>query len=162
MRGASGASAAAIVVSAGSCFPGDGKVCEVQSVDGFGIAYYGGDRFSAESGFNFGKHRLVGKTRNHAVTVLSRDIFRGQNASDSRMCGHESVEVSETEARPLDAGCGWPRTTSAPAGISSAPKISVPLTLPLPSSRTSLLPTACPAWGDDSGLLRRAGIEYGA
>ncbi len=53
------------------------------------------------------------------------------------------------------------RTTSAPCGISSAPKISVPSTLPRPSSRTSLEPTAWPAWGDGSAHLAAASILYG-
>ncbi len=53
------------------------------------------------------------------------------------------------------------RTTSAPRGISSAPKISVPSTLPRPSSRTSLEPTALPAWGDASIDCTGASILYG-
>ena len=81
-------------------FPGDRKTCEVQSFDGFGLAHHRGDGFASKPGFNFGKDRLVGKTRNHTVTILSRDIFRGQNAVDSRMRGHESFKIAEMETCP--------------------------------------------------------------
>ncbi len=70
-------------------------------LDGLGVAHHRGYGFTSESGFHFGKHRLVGEARNHAVTILSRNIFRSQNAVDSRMRGHERVEIAKTEACPL-------------------------------------------------------------
>ena len=54
-------------------FPCDRETCIVQSFDGFGFADDCGDGFTSKSGFNFGKYRLVGKTRNYAITILSRE-----------------------------------------------------------------------------------------
>ena len=98
MRGASEASAAAIVVRAGSGFPGNGKICEIQIVHRLGIADYGSNCLTPESGFDFGKYRLVGKSPNHAIAVLAWYIFCGKEANDPRMCRHETVEVAEAEA----------------------------------------------------------------
>src|SRR6185369_12496470 len=81
--------------------PRDRKIRVVQSLNGLGLTYDCGDGFTSKPGFNFGEHRLVGETRNHAVTILSGDILRGQNPEDSWVRGNESVEVAKTEARPV-------------------------------------------------------------
>ena len=82
-------------------FPCDRKTCAVESFDGLGLTHHRGDGFASKPGFNFGKHRLVRETRNHAVTILSGDILRSQNAVDSWMRGDESVKIAKTEARTL-------------------------------------------------------------
>ena len=56
--------------------PFNRKARGVESFDGRSFSHHGGDCFTSEPGFSFSKHRLVRKTRNHAVHILSRYIFR--------------------------------------------------------------------------------------
>ena len=92
----------------GKRFPTYGKAGEVQGVDGLGFADHSGDGLAPEPGLNFGKHRLVGKPRNHAVAILAGNILRGQHANDSRMCSHESVKIAEAEACAMGKDSGLP------------------------------------------------------
>jgi hypothetical protein len=81
--------------------PCDRKTCVVQSVDSFALAHHSGNGLAPEPSFNLGKHWLIRETRYHPITILSRDVLRGQNAVDSMMRGNESVEIAKTEPRPL-------------------------------------------------------------
>ena len=64
----------------GKRFPGDGKTCQIEIFHRLRIADDGGNCLTPESGFGFGKYGLVGKSRNHAVAVLARNIFCCKNA----------------------------------------------------------------------------------
>ena len=140
----------------GKLFPGNGKVCEIESFDSLGIADDGGDCFTSEPGFGFGKYRLVGKTRNHAVAVLSRDIFCGKNAKDSRMCRHESVKIAETEACPLVGTSDGSDDERAGRNFVGAKNLrAIDFALAVEPHQPSC-PPRCPAWGDGSATVAAA------
>ncbi len=82
----------------GQFFPGNRKLCQVQRFDGVGLSNHGGYGLTSESGFGFGKYRLVREWRNHAVAVLAGDVFRGENPVNPRMGSDEGVEIAKTES----------------------------------------------------------------
>ncbi len=59
----------------GEFFPGHGKFNEVESFNSFCLANHRSHGLAAESGLNFGKHRLVSEFRNHTVAVLAGNIL---------------------------------------------------------------------------------------
>ena len=93
----------------GQRFPSYGKGCKVPGFDGLCFAHHRGYSFAAEAGFDFGKYGLFGKRGNHAIPVLARYVLGGQYLHDSRVRGHERVEIAETKpgARVRTADCPY-------------------------------------------------------
>ncbi len=82
-------------------FPADGKVCEVEILDGHWIAGHHRNCLTAKPSFIPREHRLIRESGNHAIAILSRHIFRGENCNNTGMRFDEGFEVAKREARTM-------------------------------------------------------------
>ncbi len=78
--------------------PTNRKIRKVEIEDGLALAGNQRHRLAAKARKIFGQRRLVGKRRNDAEAVLSRNVGSGEDADDAGMDIHPGVEIAEGEA----------------------------------------------------------------